>query len=153
MRERRAEQRHHGVADELLDRAPEALELGAEVGVVGVEQRAHVLGVELLRPRREADQVGEEDAHDLSLLASLLRSFCAQGNAAERTEGKLPRKLLAAARADHVAESRATRLQGRRLVPAFFEVLLQAQVRKDEGRQHHGAPDDHGRLRSRCRFR
>ena len=45
VRDRRAEDRHHRVADELLDRAAEALELGANARVVGLEQRAHVLGV------------------------------------------------------------------------------------------------------------
>jgi hypothetical protein len=39
------------------------------MGVVRRKQRAHVLGVELLGPRREADQVGEEHGHDLALLA------------------------------------------------------------------------------------
>ncbi len=46
----RAEDRHHGVADELLHRAAEALQLRKQAGVVGGEHRPHVLGVELLRP-------------------------------------------------------------------------------------------------------
>ena len=62
--------RHHRVADELLDRAAEALELVAQAGVVGREQRPHVLGVELLGARGEADEVGEEDGDDLALLAA-----------------------------------------------------------------------------------
>ena len=57
VRDRRAEERHHRVADELLDRAAEALELRTKMGVVRREQRAHVLGVEPLRPRREPDEV------------------------------------------------------------------------------------------------
>ena len=69
MRDRRAEERHHRVADELLDRAAEALELVAQVRVVGREHRADVLGIELLGARREADEVGEEDGDDLALLA------------------------------------------------------------------------------------
>ncbi len=36
--------------------------------MVGREQRAHVLGIELLGLRREADEVGEEDGDDLALL-------------------------------------------------------------------------------------
>ena len=48
MRDGRAEERHHGVADELLHRAAEALELRAQALVVGREDRPHVLGVELL---------------------------------------------------------------------------------------------------------
>ena len=47
-RSRRAEDRHHGVADELLDRAAVALELEAHALVVAGEDRPHVLGVELL---------------------------------------------------------------------------------------------------------
>ena len=68
MRGRGAEERHHGVADELLDGAPEPLELTAQVRVVGPEQRADVLGVELLGPRGEADEVGEEHRDDFALL-------------------------------------------------------------------------------------
>ncbi len=68
---RRPEEGHHRVADELLDRAAEALELGAEAGVVRAEDRLHVLGIERLRPRREADQVGEQHGDDLAFFAGL----------------------------------------------------------------------------------
>ena len=57
------------VADELLDRAAEALELGAQPLVVRPEHRLDVLGVELLGARGEADEVGEEHRHDLALAA------------------------------------------------------------------------------------
>jgi hypothetical protein len=73
VRGRRAEERHHRVADELLDGAAEPLELTAQVCVVRPEKRADVLGIELLGPGGEADQVREEDGHDLALLA---RSRC-----------------------------------------------------------------------------
>ena len=69
---RRAEERHHRVADELLDRPAAPLELRAQPRVVRLEHGAHVLGVELLGPRREADEVGEEDGHDLALLPGRL---------------------------------------------------------------------------------
>ena len=62
-----AEERHHRVTDELLDGAAVALELGAEAFVVGPEQRLDVLGVELLRALREADEVAEHDRDDLAL--------------------------------------------------------------------------------------
>jgi hypothetical protein len=101
--DRRAEEGHHRVADELLHRALEALELFAEMGVVGVEQRPHVLGVELLGPRGEPDQVREEDAHHLPLLPALL---AVERSAAERAERELPRELLAATRTVHRGESR-----------------------------------------------
>ena len=66
---RRPEERHHGIADELLDRAAVALELGADARVVGTEDRLDVLRVERLRPRREAHEVAEDDRDDLALAA------------------------------------------------------------------------------------
>src|SRR5438045_835228 len=53
----RAEERHHRIADELLDRAAVALELAADALPEAVEQPPHVLGIELLRPRGDADAV------------------------------------------------------------------------------------------------
>jgi hypothetical protein len=50
---------HHSVADELLDPAAEALELGANMGVVGHQEGADVLGVEPLGRRREVDKVSK----------------------------------------------------------------------------------------------
>ena len=52
MRDRRAEERHHRVADELLDGAAEALELLAQMRVVGSQQSADVLGIEPLGAAR-----------------------------------------------------------------------------------------------------
>ena len=46
-----------------------ALELDAQARVVRAEYGTNVLGVELLRRRREPDQVAEEDGDDLALLA------------------------------------------------------------------------------------
>ena len=69
VRDGRAEQRHHRVADELLDRAAVALELGSNARVVRPEDRLHVLRVHRLRLRREADEVAEEDRDDLALSA------------------------------------------------------------------------------------
>jgi hypothetical protein len=69
MGNRRAEDRDDRVADELLDRAAAAFELVARALVVDAEQRADVLGVALLGACRRADEVGEDDADDLPLLA------------------------------------------------------------------------------------
>ena len=69
VRGRRAEERHHRVADELLDGAAVALELGADALVVGTQERFDVLGIHRLRPRGEADEVAEDDRHDLALAA------------------------------------------------------------------------------------
>jgi len=64
-----AEDRHHRVADELLDGAAEALELVPHAGVVGREDPEHVLGIQPLRLCREPDQVDEHDRHNLALLS------------------------------------------------------------------------------------
>jgi hypothetical protein len=70
-RNRRAEERNHGIADELLDRPAPALELVAQPLVVGAQDCLDVLRVELLGARREADKVGEEDSDDLPLSTGL----------------------------------------------------------------------------------
>ena len=67
---RRAEERHHRVADELLDRAAVPLELLPHTRVVRPEDRLDVLGVESLGTRREADEVAEEDRDDLAFTAA-----------------------------------------------------------------------------------
>ena len=69
VRDRGAEDRHHGIADELLDGAAADLQLGPEPVVERTQNRLDVLGVERVRPRGEADKVGEQDAHDLPLPA------------------------------------------------------------------------------------
>ena len=69
----RAEHRHHRVADELLDRPSEALDLGAHSLVVALEQLADVLGVRDLRVRRVPDQVGEDHRDHLPLALRLDR--------------------------------------------------------------------------------
>ena len=69
MRGRRAEQGHHGVADELLDGSAVALELGADTLVVWPKKRLDVLRVHRLGPGGEADEVAEHDRHDLALAA------------------------------------------------------------------------------------
>ena len=69
VRDRRTEDRHDGVADELLDRPAEGLDLRAQPRVIAVQDPAHVLGIELLGACGETHQIGEEDSHDLPLLA------------------------------------------------------------------------------------
>ena len=103
MRHRRAEERHNRVADELLHRAPEALELRAQMSVIWGEQRTHVLRVHRLGPGREADQVAEETGDDLPLLAGGARPCLSQGRGTEGAKRKLPipRQLLTATRAVH----------------------------------------------------
>src|SRR5581483_10237430 len=57
MRNRSAEDRHHGVADELLHRAAPLFDLLAKPRVVRSQECAHVLRVELLGTACEADEV------------------------------------------------------------------------------------------------
>ena len=66
--ERRAEDAHHRVADELLDDASERLDLAPDTLVVRRQHRANILGVELLGPRGEADEVDEDDRDDPPLV-------------------------------------------------------------------------------------
>ncbi len=63
-----AEHGHHGVADELLDDAAVGLDVLVPAQEVGVDDRADVLGVELLRQHGEVDEVGEQDGDELALL-------------------------------------------------------------------------------------
>jgi len=65
---RGAEERHHGVADECLDRAAMALDLRSQRRPIAILDRAHVFGVERLRLSSEADQVCKQHGHDLALL-------------------------------------------------------------------------------------
>ena len=84
VRQRRPEERHHGVADELLDRSAVAFELGTQPLVVRAEDRLDVLRVERLGARGEADQVGEEHRHDLALAASRAHAVAASSASPSR---------------------------------------------------------------------
>ena len=69
VRGRRSEERHHRIADELLDGAAVALELRADALVVGPQDRLDVLRIQRLSTCREADEVAEDDRDDLALAA------------------------------------------------------------------------------------
>jgi len=66
----RAEDRHDGVSDELLDGAAVVFELRAHPCVVRRQHAADILGVEPLGLGREADEVDEDDRDGLPLLAA-----------------------------------------------------------------------------------
>ena len=66
VRERGPKDPENRIADELLDRASESLELGANTAVVRREQAADVFRVELLCEVRVADEVDEEHCDDPS---------------------------------------------------------------------------------------
>ena len=76
VRDRRTEERHHGVADELLDCPSEAFELDAEPVVIGHEHGTNVFGVKGFGALGEADQIGEQHRDDLALLAECRGSLC-----------------------------------------------------------------------------
>ncbi|HVS62198.1 MAG TPA: hypothetical protein VMT85_01720 [Thermoanaerobaculia bacterium] len=98
--DRRAPDRHDGVADELLDAPAVALDdLAGGLEIMG-QQVAHVLGVPLLRQRREADEVGEEHADQASLGGGQCRRRHGRG-------GRLGQRGAAVA-----AELRAWRVRG-----------------------------------------
>ena len=67
-RGRGAEDRHHGVADELLDDTSERLDLTTDPLVVLLEQRTNIFRVETCRPPRRIDQIGEQHGDDAALL-------------------------------------------------------------------------------------
>jgi hypothetical protein len=64
-----AEDRHHRVADELLDRAAVPLEDRAEVGKVPTHARTKGLGVGGLAERGRSHEVAEEHGDDLARLS------------------------------------------------------------------------------------
>ena len=100
----RAEERHHRIADELLHRAAETLELGPDPLVVAGEQRADVLRVEALRLGRRADQVAEEHGDDLPLLPRRRRR-ARESRTAGAAEAEVVRALTPAVRTRHHGES------------------------------------------------
>ena len=69
--DRRAPDRHHGVADELLDHAPVAVDDRSRRFEVVAEQLADVFGFARLRQRREPDQIDEQDRHQTQLRRQL----------------------------------------------------------------------------------
>ena len=100
--DRDAEDRHHGIADELLHRS--AMPLDGEPRHVEVA-RQHApqrLGIESLAKRRRAGHVAEQDRHDLALLTGAL---AAQGSATGLAEARSRPILVVAARTTRHAQS------------------------------------------------
>jgi hypothetical protein len=102
VRDRRAEDGHDGIADELLDRAAVTLEFGAKSCVIGGERCAHVLRVPSLGLRGRADEVGEQNRHDLALFEQDTDGRGQRGSAT-RTESRSLRAFPPARLAhDHI---------------------------------------------------
>ena len=95
---RHAKDRHHRVADVLLDAAAVPLEHLSGNGEVALHHLAQRLGVEPLAKRRRARDVGEDDRHDLAQLACRLGG--GQGGAARVAEASLRPVLLTTGAAD-----------------------------------------------------
>ena len=68
-RRRRAEEREHAVAGEILDVPAERLDLADDARDRLADDVLHVLGIDALRERRRADDVGEDRRHNLPFLA------------------------------------------------------------------------------------
>ena len=92
--DRHSEYSHHGVADELLDRAAEMFELRPDALQVRSQRRPDVLGIHLLGSLREPNEVGEEHRDHLSLLASGGASL--ERRSTRKTEVRERRVVLAA---------------------------------------------------------
>ena len=99
VRDRRAEDRHHSVADELLQLTAVAIDRLAHGLEIRVLDKGDILGIEPLRQRRETDEIAEENRHDLPLLARRCRLGDEQTAAVAEPRGI--RVLGTAARADH----------------------------------------------------
>ena len=98
VRDRNPEHRHDRVACELLDAAAVALEDRPQVLEVAAHARAQRFGIGRLAERGRADDVAEEDADDLALLARRL-SGDAERRRAGHAEARFGGVLDAAARA------------------------------------------------------
>src|SRR5947208_1532842 len=112
-RDRRTEQRHYCVADELLHRPAPALELVAQALVVRRKDSLDVLRIEPLGLRSEADEVGEEDGQDLALGGARGPSL-SQRRGALGTELRTGLVLVATVRAGGHSEKRKTCYAGPR---------------------------------------
>ena len=116
--DRGSEERDHGVADELLDRAAEPLELVPQAAVVRQQSRADVLGIELLGAGGRADEVDEDGRDEPALPRADGDVGPLEGQPAGEAETGARRVILGAPRAARHRSSAAPRLRGHVLAPA-----------------------------------
>ena len=95
---RSTERGHHRVADELLDRAAGALDLGSHCVVEAVEHDPRPLRILRAPECRRADEIGEEYGRDLPLSGGLRVAPDRRG--AARTEARPLREDCTALLAD-----------------------------------------------------
>ena len=149
--DRRAPDRHHGIADELLDRAAVALDHGAGDIEVAAQELAGVLRVTALGRCGEPDEVDEQHRHDPSLGRGGLSGRCRRS---DRPALGQPRAALAA-ELDAWRVRRATRWARRREArPTLGAELASLLVRRRADGTDHGESRlmkaDHTPLRLRC---
>ena len=104
---RSPEHRHHRITDELLDRPPIALELVPEGFVIRAEPSPHILGIDSLRRCGEADEIAEQNGHDLALLIGRPRSRGSECQPALATELRPAQIRGSTARTQHEPQPRA----------------------------------------------
>ena len=96
--DRRPEDAHHRIPDELLDDTSERLDLTADSFVIRGEDPAHVLWIQQLGAGRELDQIDEDDRHDPPLFPrsrDVQRQTAATGQAESGLGGVVLRAVLA----------------------------------------------------------
>jgi hypothetical protein len=93
-----SEHGHDGVADELLDRSAETLELSADALKVGRQAGVDVLGIQLFRARSGPDDVREDGGDDATFFSWSSSRLCRKGRATRQTEPRLRRVRLPAGR-------------------------------------------------------
>ena len=124
VRHRRAEDRHHVVADVLVDRAAVALHLVAEAQQRAVHERLHRLGSMPLGERGVAGQVGEQHRHLAALLGRDRGSAGGRRPRARRGPARRVERRAAGHAEAGLGRARACRSSGsaaRARVPQFMQ--------------------------------
>ena len=109
---RRAEQGDDAVAEQLVDSAPELLDVGDETLEAGLDQALDLLRVAVLGQRRVADEIGKEDGDDAPFLRR--DEHARRGNAAVGTEARPRWNRLGARGTDRRRHARMLRRATRR---------------------------------------
>ncbi len=91
VRDRRAEDGHDGVPDVLVDRALVSLDLPCQGAEVRAEDAAQLFGVELLRERRGAREIREQDRDGPMPQSRVNRTLALDGAPADRLPIHAPR--------------------------------------------------------------
>ncbi len=90
MRDRDSKNRHHRIADELLDRAAMPLDDRAKILEIPAHPPAQRFGIGRLAQRRRTHEIAEEDGDDLALLACRCRRLGVSGAPQNGQNGNSP---------------------------------------------------------------